>query len=70
MVTQARTALRGVAEMGKTLDLEGSQASRFFAITDDGGHDVHHDMDEVLVCRPATVLSYCNLLKESTPSRI
>ena len=31
------TALRGVAEMGKTLDLEGSQASRFFAVIDGGG---------------------------------
>ena len=30
MVTQASTALRGVAEMGKILDLDGSQASRFF----------------------------------------
>ena len=75
MVTQTSTALRGVAEMGKILDLEGSQASRFFAITDDGGDQrtdylsvqkslivlfVHHDMDEVLVCRPAAVLSYCN----------
>ena len=75
MVTQASTALTGVAEMGKILDLEGSQASRFFAITDDGGDQrtdylsvrkslivlfLHHDMDEVLVCRPAAVLSYCN----------
>ena len=73
MVAQAGTALRGVAEMGKILDLEGSQASRFFAITD-GGEDwqtdhlsveksligliLHHDMDEVLVCRPAARLSY------------
>ena len=37
MVTQASTALREVDEMGKILDLEGSQASRFFAITDGGG---------------------------------
>ena len=37
MVTQASPALRGVAEMGKMLDLEGRQASRFFAITDGGG---------------------------------
>ena len=75
MVTQAITALRGVAEMGKILDLEGSQASRFFAITD-GGEDqqmdylslqksliglfLHHDMDEILVCRPAAGLSYRN----------
>ena len=64
MVTQASTALRGVAEMGKILDLEGSQASRFFDITDGGGDRrtdylsaqksliglfLHHDMDEVLV---------------------
>ena len=75
MVTQASTALRGVAEMGEILDLEGSQASRFFAITD-GGRDrrtdylfaqksviglfLHHDMDEVLVCRSAAGLSYRN----------
>ena len=38
MVTQASTALRRVAEMGKILDFEGSQASCFFAITD-GGRD-------------------------------
>ena len=37
MVTQASTALREVDEMGKILDLEGSQASRFFTITDGGG---------------------------------
>ena len=37
METQASTALRGVAEMGKILDLEGRQASRFFVITDGGG---------------------------------
>ena len=36
IVTQASTALKGVAEMGKILDLEGTQASRFFAITDGG----------------------------------
>ena len=75
MVTQASTALRGVAEMGKILDLDGSQASRFFAITD-GGEDrrmdylpvqksliglfFHRDMDEVLVCRPAAGFSYRN----------
>ena len=29
MVTQASTALRGVAEMGKILDSEGSQAFHF-----------------------------------------
>ena len=73
MVTQAITALTGEAEMGKILDLEGSQASRFFAITD-GGEDwqtdylsveksligliLHHDMDDVFVCRPAAGLSY------------
>ena len=75
MVTQASTALRGVAEMGEILDLKGSQASRFFAITD-GGRDrrtdnlfvqksiiglfLHHDMDGVLVFRPAAGLSYRN----------
>ena len=85
MVAQAGTALRGVAEMGKILDLEGSQASRFFAITD-GGEDwrtdylsvkksliglfLHHDMDEFLVCRSAAGLSYGNPLKDSTPSPI
>ena len=37
MVAQASTALRGVAKMGKKLGLEGSQASRFFAITDGSG---------------------------------
>ena len=63
------------AEMVKILDLEGSQASRFFAITD-GGRDrqtdylsvqklliglfLHHDMDEVLMCRPAAGLLYHN----------
>ena len=61
MVTQASTALTGVAEMGKILDLEGSQASHFFAITDGGGDRqtnylsvqklliglfLHHNMDE------------------------
>ena len=75
MVTQASTALTGVAEMGKILDLEGSQASHFFAITDGGGDRqtnylsvqklliglfLHHNMDEVLVCRPAAGLSYRN----------
>ena len=38
MVAQATTALRGVAEMGKILDLKGSQTSRFSAITDGGGY--------------------------------
>ena len=37
MVTKASTSLRGVAEIGKILDLEKSQASRFFAITNGGG---------------------------------
>ena len=41
MVTQASTALR-VAEMGKILDFEGSQASHFFAITDGGGDRQMH----------------------------
>ena len=63
------TAFRGVAEMGKILDLEGRQASHFFTITD-GGRDwqtnwliglfLDHAMDEVLVCRPAAGLSYHN----------
>ena len=65
MVTQASTALREVAEMGKILDLEGSQAFLVFAITDDLsvqksliGLFLRHDVDEVLVCRPAAGLSY------------
>ena len=37
MVTQVSTALRGVAEIGKILDLEGSEASCFFAVTDGDG---------------------------------
>ena len=64
MVTQANNALRGVAEMGKILEFEGSQASQFFAITDGRenrrtdyvsaqksliGLFLQHDMDEVLV---------------------
>ena len=36
IVTQVSTAFRGVAEMGKILDLEGRQASHFFTITDSG----------------------------------
>ena len=71
--------------MGKILDLEGSQAYRFFAITDGGGDWrtdylsvqkspirllLHHDMDEVLVCRSATGLSYRNAVEKSTPSPI
>ena len=74
-VTQGSTALRGVAEMGKKLDLEGSEASRFLAITDGGGDRqtdyfsvqksfiglfFPHDMDEVLVCRPGAGLWYHN----------
>ena len=74
-VTEASTALRGVAEMGKKLDLEGSEASRFLAITDGGGDRqtdyfsvqksfiglfFPHDMDEVLVCRPGAGLWYHN----------
>ena len=74
-VTEASTALRGVAEMGKKLDLEGSEASRFLAITDGGGDRqtdyfsvpksfiglfFRHDMDEVLVCRPGAGLWYHN----------
>ena len=51
--------------MGKILYLEGSQSSHFFAITDGVqksliGLFLHHDMDEVLVCRPAAGLSYHN----------
>ena len=61
--------------MGKMLDLEGSQASRFFAITDGDGNQrmdypslqksliglfLHHDKDEILVCRPAAGLSCRN----------
>ena len=71
MVTQASTALREVAEMGKILDLEGSQTSCFFAMTwwwtlgnelslcsnTLIGLFLHHDMDEVLVCRPDAGLS-------------
>ena len=67
MVTQASTALTEVAEMGKILDFEGSQAFRVFAITDDLfaqksliGLFLRHDMDEVLVCRPAAGLSCSN----------
>ena len=37
METQVSPALTGVAEMEKILDLEGSQASCFFAITDGCG---------------------------------
>ena len=70
------------AEMVKILDLEGSQASRFFAITD-GGRDrqtdylsvqklliglfLHHDMDEVLMCRPAAGLLYHNPVERVYP---
>ena len=65
--------------MGKILDLEGSQVYRFFAITDGGGDWrtdylsvqkspirllLHHDMDEVLVCRSATGLSYRNVVEK------
>ena len=71
MVTQASTALREVAEMGKILDLEGSQTSCFFAMTwwwalgnelslcsnTLIGLFLHYDMDEVLVCRPDAGLS-------------
>ena len=67
MVTQASTALRGVGEMGKILDLEGSLASRFFAITNGGWEQTvqkslfkNHSLDEALVCRPAVGLSYRN----------
>ena len=38
IVTQVSTAFRGVAEIGKILDLERRQASNFLTITD-GGRD-------------------------------
>ena len=78
MVTQASNGLRDVTEMGKILHLEGRQGSAFFAITNNAedwqtyhlsvqnlliGLFLHHDMDEVLVCRHATGLSYRNLVE-------
>ena len=64
--------------MGKILDLEGRQGSVFFAATNNAedrrtyhlsvqnlliGLFLHHDMDEVLVCRHAAGFSYLNLLE-------
>ena len=62
--------------------MEGSQASRFFAITD-GGEDwqtdhlsvqkslsglfLHHDMNKVLMCRPAARLLYHNPVERVYP---
>ena len=59
--------------MGKKTWFGRKPSISFFAITDDGGDRwkdsvqkslirllLHHDMDEVLVCRPATGLSYRN----------
>ena len=78
MVTQTSTALGGVAEIPKILDLEGRQGSAFSAITNNAkdrqtyhlsvqnvliGLFLHYDMDEVLVCRHATGLSYRNLVE-------
>ena len=78
MVTQASNGLRDVTEMGKILHLEGRQGSAFFAITNNAedrqtyhlsvqnlliGLFLHHDMDEVLVCRHAAGLSYRNLVE-------
>ena len=68
--------------MVKILDLEGSQVSRFFAVTDGGrgrrtdylsvqksliGLFLHHDMDEVLMCRPAARLLYHNPVERVYP---
>ena len=64
MVTQASTALREVAEMGKILDLEGSQAFRVFAITDD--LSVQKSLIGLFLRHDHILLP----LKESTPSPI
>ena len=75
MVTQGSSAIRGVVEMGKIIETEKINATRFYAITDGGGDRrvdflsiqksladlfLYHDFDKILICRTAAGLSYCN----------
>ena len=75
MATQGSSAIRGVAEMGKIIETEKINATRFYAISDGGGDGradflsvqkslvglfLYHDFDEVSICRTAAGLSYRN----------
>ena len=73
MVTKGSSAIHGNAEMGKIIETEKINATRFYAITDRGGDwwvdflsvqkplvglFLNHGFDEALICRTVAGLSY------------